>query len=99
VVLVTEPTPFGLSDLKQSVETLKILKKKFAVIINRADLGNLDTEQYLSDNNIQVLMRLPFDRKIAEIYAKGGLITEVLPEYRAMFNELTDKIFSCYETA
>lgn len=99
VVLVTEPTPFGLSDLKQSVETLKILKKKFAVIINRADLGNLDTEQYLSDNNIQVLMRLPFDRKIAEIYAKGGLITEVLPEYRDMFNELTDKIFSCYETA
>lgn len=61
VVLVTEPTPFGLRDLKQSVETLKSMGKSCGVIINRAGLGNDDIYSYLNAENIPLLMSIPFD--------------------------------------
>ena len=75
VVLVTEPTPFGLSDLKQSVEILKTLGKPCGVIVNRAGLGDLEVYNYLKQENIPLLMSIPFDREIASIYSNGGLLT------------------------
>jgi len=74
VILVTEPTPFGLSDLKQSVETLKTMNKPIGVIINRSGLGNNDIYQYLNDEKIPLLMQIPFDKKIATIYSNGELV-------------------------
>jgi MinD superfamily P-loop ATPase len=75
VILVTEPTPFGLSDLKQSVETLKLLKKPFGVIINRAGLGNDGVKRYLDQENIQLLMEIPFDKEIARTCTRGDLVS------------------------
>ena len=71
VILVTEPTPFGLNDLKLSVETLQILKKPFGVIVNRAGLGNRDVYDWIEKNHIPLLMEIPFDREIARIYSEG----------------------------
>jgi MinD superfamily P-loop ATPase len=76
VILVTEPTPFGLSDLKQSVETLDTIGKKFGVIINRSDIGNGHVKQYLDSRNIQLLMEIPFSREIAKAYTRAELVTE-----------------------
>ncbi len=76
VILVTEPTPFGLSDLKQSVETLKIINKPCGVIINRAGLGNTKTEEYLDNENIQMLLEIPFSKKIAGLYSMGKIVAE-----------------------
>ena len=73
VVLVTEPTPFGLSDLMQSVDTLKSMDKSCGVIINRADLGNKDIYDYLQLENIPLLMTVPFDKKIAVSYSNGEI--------------------------
>ncbi len=75
VILVTEPTPFGLSDLKQSVETLKTIHKPCGVIINRAGLGNDDVKKYLTLNEIPLLLEIPFSRKIAGLYSNGKIVS------------------------
>ncbi len=92
VVLVTEPTPFGLSDLKQSIETLKGMKKFYGVVINRVDEPNQEMMQYLQKENIKVLAQIPFDRDIATVYAQGGLIAQHLTAYKKVFTELLDFI-------
>lgn len=88
VVLVTEPTPFGLSDLKQSVEILREMKIPCGVIINRADLGTDEALNYLKQENIPLLMSVPFDREIAVAYSKGEMITNLSSEWREKFNQL-----------
>ena len=76
IILVTEPTPFGLSDLKQSVETLKTINKPFGVIINRAGLGNDSVSEYLNHENIPLLLEIPFNKEIAVLYSNGRLVSE-----------------------
>lgn len=88
VILVTEPTPFGLNDLKLSVETLRQLKKTFGVIVNRAGLGNHEVYDWLHQNKIPLLLEIPFDREIARIYSEGRLLAEEKPAYQLQFVEL-----------
>ncbi|OFY66865.1 MAG: hypothetical protein A2Y71_11630 [Bacteroidetes bacterium RBG_13_42_15] len=76
VILVTEPTPFGLSDLKQSVENLKTINKPCGVIINRSGLGNNEVQEYLSNENISLLLEIPFKKEIAELYSRGKIVSE-----------------------
>lgn len=92
VVLVTEPTPFGLHDLKLAVETVKALKLPHGIVINRAGMGNDEVKHYASDNKIPVLMEIPFDKKIAQVYSRGELIAEQLPEYKDKFIKLFNEI-------
>ena len=80
IILITEPTPFGLSDLKQSVDTLRTMGKACGVIINRAGLGDKTVYQYLEDEKIPLLMEIPFDRDIASIYSKGNIVAKEKPE-------------------
>ena len=88
VVLVTEPTPFGLSDLMQSVDTLKSIGKRCGVIINRAGMGTDDVYEYLRIEEIPLLMSIPFDRTIASCYSRGELITDKEEEWASKFNQL-----------
>ena len=76
VILVTEPTPFGLSDLKQSVETLRTMNKSFGVIINRAGLGNNKVQEYLYDEDITLLLEIPYKKEIAVTYSVGKLVAD-----------------------
>jgi MinD superfamily P-loop ATPase len=92
VILVTEPTPFGLSDLKQSVETLKTINKPCGVIINRAGLGNKIVYNWLKENSIPLLLEIPFDREIARIYSEGHLLVEENIIYRTQFLDLLKTI-------
>lgn len=96
VVLVTEPTPFGLSNLMQSVETLKSIGKSCGVIINRAGMGNDDVYEYLRLENIPLLMSIPFDREIAMCYSKGDLLTNKNPQWEIKFNQLYNTITDNY---
>jgi len=91
-VLVTEPTPFGLNDLTLAVEVLRKLKIRFGVVINRSDLGDEKTDQYCKEQNIPILMRIPFKKEIAVAYSKGEPIVKTFPEYRKDFEELFNKI-------
>ena len=92
ILLVTEPTPFGLHDLKLAVETVKILKIPHGLIINRADLGNDDVKAYAKKENLPILMEIPFEKRIAQIYSNGQMIAHVLPGIKEKFQDLFQNI-------
>ena len=88
VVLVTEPTPFGLHDLMMTVDVVDRLGVPYGVVINRSTIGNEDTAKFLKEKGIPILMEIPFDREIAMLYSKGIAFVKVIPEYRVEFQEM-----------
>jgi MinD superfamily P-loop ATPase len=88
VLLVTEPTPFGLNDLKLAVEMLRQLGLRHGVVINRADSGDQRVSEYCKNAVIPVLLELPDDRRVAEAYSRGQMTVQVLPEWRQLFLDL-----------
>jgi len=92
VLMVTEPTPFGLHDLKLAVEAVKILDIPCGLVINRSDMGDDRVRAYAEQENLPVLMEIPFDRRIAEAYSRGALIIEAMPDWKAKFLELYCRI-------
>lgn len=91
VVLVTEPTPFGLHDLKLAVDMVRELGIPFGVVVNRVGVGDDRVHVYCNEQNIPVILEIPDDRRIAEAYSRGELIVESLPEYRELFLNLIQK--------
>jgi MinD superfamily P-loop ATPase len=91
VLLVTEPTPFGLHDLKLAVDMVRALEIPFGVVINRVGVGDDRVHAYCDAENIPVLLEIPDDRRIAEAYSRGSVIVDVLPEYRGLFRGLYSK--------
>ncbi len=92
VVLVTEPTPFGLHDLTLAHETVKELGIPCGLVINRADLGDGKVEAYASSNNLPILLKIPFQKEIAQMYSRGALLVDEKPEWKARFLALFEKI-------
>ncbi len=96
-ILVTEPTPFGLHDLQLAVEMLKTIGIPCGLIINRSDLGDDQTDRYAVENRIPVLMKIPYDREIAERYSRGMNIIDAKKEYKTRFRELYSRIKTLHE--
>ncbi len=92
VILVTEPTPFGLNDLVLAVEMLREIGRKFGVVINRSDVGDDRVLRYCEEQGIEVLAEIRNDRKVAEAYARGEIAVRALPEYEALFGDLLEKV-------
>jgi MinD superfamily P-loop ATPase len=92
LVLVTEPTPFGLHDLSMAVDVVRELKIPFGVIINRAGIGDEGVEEYCKENNIPILLEIPFNRQIAELYSRGIPFVQEMPEWRQQFKDLYNHI-------
>jgi len=92
LILVTEPTPFGLNDLKLAVGMVKILAIPHGIVINRSDLGDDKVKEYANEENIPILMEIPFDRQIAETYSKGKLLVKELPEWKERFIHLYEDV-------
>jgi MinD superfamily P-loop ATPase len=92
VLLVTEPTPFGLNDLKLAVEMIRALALPFAVAINRAGTGDRETHVYCEQSRIPILAEIPDDRRIAEAYSTGQLACEACQEYQSLFSDLLSAI-------
>ena len=92
VVLVTEPTPFGLNDLKITVDLLIDLTIPFGVIVNKAGLGSNDMFQYLLENNIELLGEIPFSKKYASQYSNGDLLKDIPSEIEFFYLKLTEKL-------
>ncbi|MEH0019786.1 MAG: ATP-binding protein [Desulfobacter sp.] len=88
VVLVTEPTPFGLHDLVLAVEAVKLLGIPHGLVINRAGMGDDQVKHYAAREGVPILMEIPFDKRIARAYSKGDLLVEALPEYKEKFQSL-----------
>lgn len=90
-ILVTEPTPFGLHDLEIAYEVTKVMKIPSGVIINKAENDEL-IESFCQKNKLPILMKIPFDKKIAALYSQGIPLIKGLPEYKERFLELYEKI-------
>jgi len=84
-VLVTEPTPFGLNDLILAVEVLRKLQIPFGVFINRSDIGDGKVDNYCGEENIPILMKIPFSREIAVSYSEGVPIVKKDSLYQDKF--------------
>jgi MinD superfamily P-loop ATPase len=87
-LLVTEPTPFGLHDLKQVAGTVRAMGIPAGVILNRDGSGYEAVEAYCAETGLPILMRIPIERRIAEALAAGGILSQSFPEYRKGFLEL-----------
>jgi len=87
-ILVTEPTPFGMNDLHLATETVKKLGIPYGVVVNRAEADDLKTRDYFKSNQIPLLLKIPLDRKIAELYSIGTPFIGPMPEYREKFRAL-----------
>jgi len=92
VLLVTEPTPFGLHDLKLAVGAVRILGIPCGLVINRSDMGDDKVNHYAEAEDLPVLMEIPFDRRIAEAYSRGEMLVEVMPEWKEHFKSLFHRI-------
>jgi MinD superfamily P-loop ATPase len=92
VLLVTEPTPFGLHDLKLAAGAVNILGLSCGLIINRSDIGDDRVREYADSEGMPILMEIPFDRKIAESYSKGEMLVEAMPEWKERFKDLFHRI-------
>ncbi len=92
VVLVTEPTPFGLHDLKLAHETVKQLGIPSGVVINRANLGDRGVHDYAAANNLPILLEIPFSKDVAELYSRGILLVDGEKKWQQLFQELFSAI-------
>ena len=92
VILVTEPTPFGLSDLQHTVEILREIGKDFCVVINRSDLGNDQMKTWLAGQGISVLAEIPYSDEIASCYADGRMVVDTQASFKDMFEKIVEKI-------
>ena len=97
VLLVTEPTPFGLYDLKLAVGAVKLLNIPAGLVINRSDIGDNKVKAYASEAGLPILMEIPFDRRIAEAYSRGEMIIEAIPEFKEKFIKLYQEIKSLHD--
>jgi MinD superfamily P-loop ATPase len=92
VVLVTEPTPFGLNDLGLALDMIKELKIPHGVVINRAEDGNNDGQNFCKSRQVKILAEIPDDRRIAEAYSRGEMIVISVNGVRERFEQLWNAI-------
>jgi MinD superfamily P-loop ATPase len=93
VLMVTEPTPFGLHDLRLAVEVARDeLGLPVGVVVNRDGIGDAGVDEFCAAEGIPILMRIPLDRRIAEAISEGQVLVEAMPEYRGPFQELYERI-------
>lgn len=91
-ILVTEPTPFGLHDLKIGVEVCRALGVDFGIIVNRDGIGDDGVARYAEEEGIEILMRIPQDMEIARLYSKGVPFVKAMPEWKERFRALYHKL-------
>lgn len=87
-VLVTEPTPFGLHDLRIAVDVLEQLRIPFGVVVSRSNFGDTGVYEFCREKNIPILLEIPYDRRIAELYSKAIPFVTVMEEWKAEFRKL-----------
>ncbi|MDH5791215.1 MAG: ATP-binding protein [Candidatus Bathyarchaeota archaeon] len=91
-LLVTEPTPFGLHDLQITVEVVRELGVSMGVVVNFAGIGDRGVYDFCEKRDIPIMMEIPFDRRIAELYSRGTPFVAAMPEWKKRFMDLAERI-------
>ncbi len=94
IVLVTEPTPFGLHDLRLAQQAFVSLQIPMGVVINRADIGTPDVRVHCHKTAVPILAEIPFQREMAKAYARGRIVVEAVPSARPLFASLARRIMA-----
>lgn len=94
IILVTEPTPFGLHDLKITVELLHNLEKPFGIIVNKAGLGSEDVYRFMKENKLELLGNIPFEKEYAAHYASGELLKNIPDEWAILYRNIAEKLMA-----
>jgi MinD superfamily P-loop ATPase len=92
ILLVTEPTPFGLHDFRLAWQAFRPLGRPMGVVINRAGLGDDGVQRFCREQGLPILAEIPFHRDIAEHYARGGVLAELDGEMATVFQDLAEKL-------
>jgi MinD superfamily P-loop ATPase len=92
VLLVTEPTPFGLNDLGLALDMVDALAVPHAVVVNRHDDANVSARAFCADRGVAIIAEIPDDRRVAEAYSVGKLASEAVPGYAGLFSDLWDAV-------
>lgn len=98
-LLVTEPTPFGLHDLKATVRVARTLQVPVAVVINRDGIGDDQVERYCEEEGLPILLKIPFERDIASLYAAGIPLVDAVPSWKDRFLRLHQQVESLVQNA
>jgi len=91
-VLVTDPTPFGINDLKLAVDMSRNIGQEPVVVVNRAEYYDDKLKDYCRDAKLEIIGEVPDDRRIAETYSVGDIVVEKLPQYRELFEKIAYKM-------
>jgi MinD superfamily P-loop ATPase len=91
-LLVTEPTPFGLHDLRLMVEVVRELNIPAAVVINRDGIGDAGVDRFCDEASLPVLMRIPLEREVGEAIAQGKPLIAIRPGYGDRLRDLYRRI-------
>ena len=94
VVLVTEPTAFGLHDLRLAVEMTRTLGIPMGVVVNRVGLGDDRVDEYCQAEGVPIWGRIPDDREVAEAYSRGDLACEAVPSFRSHIEQFAERLIS-----
>jgi len=94
VVMVTEPTPFGLNDLELAVGAVRKLGLTTSIVINRSDVGDSGVEDYCKEEGLDVILKIPHSRTVAEAYARGEMPVLAVPGYADMLEKLADAVLT-----
>jgi MinD superfamily P-loop ATPase len=90
-ILVAESTPFGLHDFKITVQVLKDMDIPFGVVVNRAGIGDKKLYEYCEKADIPILLEIPYQRRVAELYSRGVPFSLEMPRWKEKFQTLFDK--------
>ena len=93
-VLVTDPTPFGINDLKLAVNMCREINIEPVILVNRARYFNDDLKNYCKSENLEIIGEIPDDRRVAEYYSYGHIVSKNLPEIYELFKDIALKILS-----
>jgi MinD superfamily P-loop ATPase len=91
-IIVTESTPFGLNDLKLAINVLNQIDKQFGIVINIYDEYFYKLDEYIHDNRLTLLSKIPFRMDVAESYSRGELPTLIIEDYKRMILDLFEKV-------
>ena len=92
ILLVTEPTPFGLYDFRLAHQAFSSMNKPMAAVINRAGLGDDEVRRYCRRHDLPILAEIPFDREVAQAYSQGQVVAQASQAMKVVFEDLAAQV-------
>lgn len=91
IIIVVEPTAFGLHDMTIVLDLVKSLNIPCYAVINKSRGDDETMHLRCKANGVNVLGSIPFSRSAAEAYSRGELLSD-MPSLRGAFDRIASGI-------